>query len=114
MDVDGLLSRIGASLSVSRAFGDPYERDGVTVIPVAFVSGGGGGGGGTEAREPGDDSAEPGSGAGGGFGGVVLPFGVFEVREGRTRFVPAFSVNLALAVGALALVWLVRRRRRRA
>ena len=88
---------------MSRAFGDPYERDGVTVIPVAFVSGGGGGRRGHRgAGEPGDDAAERRRrGAGGGFGGVVLPVGVFEVREGRTRFVPAVSVNLALAVGAL-------------
>lgn len=36
------------NLSVKRVFGEPYEKDGVTVIPVASFGGGGGGGGGTE------------------------------------------------------------------
>ena len=31
------------SLSVSRAYGEAYDLDGVTVIPVARVSGGAGG-----------------------------------------------------------------------
>jgi uncharacterized spore protein YtfJ len=32
-------------LSVKRVFGEPFERDGVTIIPVAKVIGGSGGGG---------------------------------------------------------------------
>ena len=43
------LSRLDAVkdvLTVKRVFGDAYEVDGVTVIPVAAVRGGGGGGGG--------------------------------------------------------------------
>ena len=38
------------SLSVKRAFGDSYEVDGVTIIPVARVAGGAGGGAAVRAR----------------------------------------------------------------
>ncbi|HEV2427720.1 MAG TPA: spore germination protein GerW family protein [Acidimicrobiales bacterium] len=117
MDVSDLLGRLGASLSVSRAFGEPVERDGTTVIPVAFVSGGGGGGTGGPGDQD-EGSTEPGAadavtGEGGGFGGVVWPLGAFEIRDGRTRFVPAFSANVALAIAMLAFVLVVRGRRRR-
>ena len=45
MDLKDLLSRASDHLSVARAFGNAYERDGALIIPVAFVAGGGGGGG---------------------------------------------------------------------
>jgi uncharacterized spore protein YtfJ len=45
MDVKELLNKVGDQLSVGRAFGLAYEKDGTLVIPVAFVAGGGGGGG---------------------------------------------------------------------
>ena len=48
------------ALTVRRVYGDPYEKDGVTLIPAAAVKGGAGGGEG----EPGE--GKPG-GAGSGF-----------------------------------------------
>jgi uncharacterized spore protein YtfJ len=39
------LSGVKDVLSVKRVFGEPYEKDGVTIIPVAAFGGGGGGGG---------------------------------------------------------------------
>ena len=44
MDVNELMQQTRDSLTVTRLFGEPYERNGVTVIPVAIVRGGGGGG----------------------------------------------------------------------
>ncbi len=44
MKVDAMLSMIRDSLTVSRVYGEPVERDGVTVIPAALVVAGGGGG----------------------------------------------------------------------
>ena len=44
MNAKDLLSKVGNNLSVGRAFGTAYEKDGLYVIPVAFVAGGGGGG----------------------------------------------------------------------
>jgi uncharacterized spore protein YtfJ len=46
MDVQEFLGQVGDAVTVKRVFGEPYERDGVTVIPAAVVLGGGGGGGG--------------------------------------------------------------------
>ena len=44
MDVNELMRQTRDVLTVTRLFGEPVERDGVTVIPVAVVRGGGGGG----------------------------------------------------------------------
>jgi uncharacterized spore protein YtfJ len=76
------------SLSVSRAYGDPYDLDGVTVIPVARVSGGAGGGGG----EGSDDEGSTGGGFGTGFGLHVNPIGVYEVRGDHVEWKPALDV----------------------
>ncbi|HEY5437758.1 MAG TPA: hypothetical protein VIJ99_02530, partial [Acidimicrobiales bacterium] len=52
MDVKDLLNRAVENISVSRAFGTAYERDGVLVIPVALVAGGGGRGEGPTSTSP--------------------------------------------------------------
>ena len=44
MDPRELIKGARDALSVRRVFGEPVERDGVTVIPAATVIGGGGGG----------------------------------------------------------------------
>ena len=70
MDVTELLGQTRDALTVKRVFGESYEREGVTVIPVAAVRGGGGGGQG-EGATP--DGAGTGSGSGGGFGITARP-----------------------------------------
>ncbi len=72
-------------LTVKRVFGDAYELDGVTVIPVAAIRGGGGGGGG-EGDAP--DAQGTGSGAGLGFGVNVRPVGAFVVKDGTVTWSP--------------------------
>ena len=103
------------SLSVARCFGDPVELDGVTVIPVARVSGGAGGGGGEGV----DDNEAGGGGFGTGFGLRVNPIGVYEVRSDTVVWRPTVDVNRLLKgsqvlAGIIAvcttLVLLVRRR----
>lgn len=74
-------------------FGEPIERDGLTVVPVAVVMGGGGGGSGPEGPE---------GGTGGGFGVWARAIGAYEIRDDRLRFVPAVDV-VALGVVGLAL-----------
>lgn len=44
MDLQGLLNAVGEALTVGRVFGDPYQENGMTIIPVAYVRGGAGGG----------------------------------------------------------------------
>lgn len=122
MDVENLLAKASESLSVRRAFGTAYEKDGMLIIPVALVAGGGGGGTGT-ARSRRDDSAagpgappghdaaphdaasqDPGSmDAGGGFGGLVLPSGAYVVKGDQVRWVPAVDVTIVV-VASLTLV----------
>ena len=127
MDVENLLATASENLSVRRAFGAAYEKDGMLIIPVALVAGGGGGGTGT-ARSRRDDSAagpgsRPGAGpaghdtapgdpgrtdAGGGFGGLVLPSGAYVVKGDQVRWVPAVDVTI-MVVASLSLVRLLAR-----
>jgi uncharacterized spore protein YtfJ len=83
------LSRLDAVkdvLTVQRVFGEAYDLDGVTVIPVAAVRGGGGGGGG-EGDAP--DAQGSGAGAGLGFGVDVHPVGAFVVKDGVVTWSPS-------------------------
>jgi len=72
-------------------FGEPVSGDGVTLIPVAKVSGGGGGGG--TAPVPGDSEGNTAGGTGGGIGLSAKPVGVFVVKDGTVSWRPALDVN---------------------
>jgi uncharacterized spore protein YtfJ len=91
-------------LTVRRVFGEPVERDGVTVIPAANVRGGGGGGGGNDAEGSG--------GSGGGFGMTASPAGAYVIKDGDARWEPAFNLNRTVFMGQLvAIVFLLTVRR---
>jgi uncharacterized spore protein YtfJ len=119
MDVQELLKRVGENLSVGRAFGTAYERDGALIVPVALVVGGGGGGGEIESLDrssearAGTDDDTPSGGTGGGYGGMVMPTGVYVVKDGSAKWVPAVNANLII-LGVLATLRLLIRSRRRA
>ncbi|MBC5991981.1 spore germination protein GerW family protein [Pontibacter cellulosilyticus] len=68
-----LAEKIGISANASHIYGDPVERHGTTVIPVAKAAYGFGGGNGNE-------------GSGGGGGMSLTPVGYIEIKEGTTRF----------------------------
>ena len=89
------------TLAVRRVFGDPYELDGCTVIPVARVMGGAGGGGG-EGNRAGDS----GGGFGTGFGLEARPVGVYQVRGGEVVWKPAIDAT-RLAKGGQVLAGVV-------
>ena len=135
MDVETILAKVSESLSVRRAFGTAYEKDGLLIIPVALVAGGGGGGTGTARNRGGDSAARPdgppgagpegqdatspdsgGTDAGGGFGGLVLPSGAYVVKGDQVRWVPAVDATIVVLaslslVRVLARTWTRRRRR---
>jgi uncharacterized spore protein YtfJ len=133
MDAETLLAKASDNLSVRRAFGAAYEKDGMLIIPVAVVAGGGGGGTSRTARgnpalpveslsEGGataDDAAPKDQGradAGGGLGGLVWPAGVYVVKGDQVRWVPAVHVTIVVLaslglVRALARTWTRRRAR---
>jgi hypothetical protein len=115
MDVDEVLNQARSAIGAERVFGEPYERDGVTVIPTARVSGGGGGGGG------GDESEDGGSGAGAGFGLSARPAGAIVIRgDGSVSWQPAIDPNKVImggqlvAIVGLLVLWLTARSRARA
>jgi len=85
--------------TAEKVYGKPITQEGVTVLPVAKVSGGGGGGSGTG---PGEDGQEAG-GTGGGLGLAAKPLGVFVIREGRVSWRPAVDVNMAI-LGSMAVM----------
>ena len=93
--VKDLMTSWEDAYTVRRVFGDPIEKDGVTVIPVAAVSGGGGGGSGPESE--GSDA----EGGGGGFGGMARPAGVFVVTADRVEWKPAIDITVLGIAGVL-------------
>jgi uncharacterized spore protein YtfJ len=96
MTTANLIEQIKDLVTGSRVFGEPYEKNGVTVIPAANVRGGGGGGG-EEAIEQG------GKGGGGGFGLVARPVGAFVIKGENVSWIPAIDVN-RIILGAQILV----------
>ena len=85
------------ALTVKRVFGEPYERDGITIIPAASVRGGAGGGGGSDAEGAG--------GGGTGFGLMARPAGAFLIREGRAVWQPSVDINrIVLGAQVVAVV----------
>ena len=98
MDLQQLIAQARDAITVKRVFGDPYEKDGVTVIPAAAVQGGGGGGGGEGPKGEG-------KGGGGGGGISARPAGAYVIKGGEVTWLPAVDVNRAVAVGgAVAIV----------
>jgi uncharacterized spore protein YtfJ len=87
-------------------FGKPVTADGVTVVPVASVTGGGGGGERT-AENPGPES-------GAGFGFVARPVGAYVIRKGKVRWRPAVDVTalaaMAMVSGLIVARWLIKSR----
>ena len=94
MGIQDFLGQVRDAATVKRVFGEPFQQDGVTVIPVATVAAGGGGG---EGRGP----EGTGEGTGGGFGITARPAGALVIRGGEVVWQPAVDVNRALFVGGM-------------
>jgi uncharacterized spore protein YtfJ len=102
MDLMETISAARDAITVKRVYGEPYERNGVVVIPAAAVQGGGGGGGGE-----GDGQ----SGSGGGFGLRARPVGAYVIRCEQVSWEPAMDLNRVILGGqllALATLLVVR------
>lgn len=108
MNVQEMVEQARDALTVKRVFGDPYEKDGVTIIPAASVRGGAGGGGDNQGN------------GGGGFGLQARPAGAFVIREGTVVWEPAVDINrlagsaALVGVAGLLTVRAFAKRRRRA
>jgi uncharacterized spore protein YtfJ len=116
MNANEILEQARDTFTVRRVFGEPIERDGLVLVPVAAVQGGAGAGSG-EGRQAEDAPASTGSG--GGWGGTARPVGVYVIEHGKVRWEPAIDVGrvilgaqVVMVVGLLVLRSVLRARRR--
>lgn len=134
--IDAMLNRFGQvheRATVKTVFGEPYQLDGRTIVPIARVTYGFGFGGGrgsrgapaedevaaTERRETGGRAASakaneadgtdamPGFGVGGGGGGrvSVRPVAILEVTGAETKIRPIVDVTRVAIAGMLLVAW---------
>ena len=93
-----LLERLAQQLQLNanarQVYGEPVERDGTTIIPVAKVQWGFGGG--AMGRGP----AERG---GGGGGARAFPTGFIELRDGKAEFRPIHDPVAPVVLAAAGL-----------
>ncbi len=96
MNITEVFSTVKDTITVKRVFAEPYEKDGVTVIPAALVSGGGGGGSGHDEKG--------GEGEGGGLGVRGRPAGAYVIKGGEVGWRPAVDPNRFVTVLGVVLV----------
>jgi uncharacterized spore protein YtfJ len=92
MVVEELIEEARQAVAGKRAYGEPYEKDDVAVIPAATVRGGAGGGGGEESER---------KGGGGGFGLTAKPVGAWVIKDGQVTWKPAVDVNRIVLGGQI-------------
>jgi uncharacterized spore protein YtfJ len=97
MQVQEAIGQARDALTVKRVFGEPYEKDGVTIIPAARVQGGAGGG-------SGEDPQGQSTGSGSGFGMTARPVGAFIIRDGELSWRPAVDVNRIVLGGQVVAI----------
>jgi uncharacterized spore protein YtfJ len=95
MEPKEILEQARDQLTVRRVFGEPIERDGVTIVPVARLRGGGGAGRGTEGDR---------DGWGGGWGATARPVGAYVIKGDSVTFQPAIDVNRIVLGGQIAFI----------
>jgi uncharacterized spore protein YtfJ len=101
MEVQEVLAQARDAMTVKRVFGEPYEKNGVTVIPAARVQGGAGGGGG-------EGPEGQGRGSGSGFGLAARPVGAYLIRGEEVTWRPAVDLNrIVLGAQVVAIVALL-------
>lgn len=108
MKIDELMSQARDTIDVKRVFGEPYEKNGTTVIPVARIMGGVGGSdaAGSTSPEVGDGHAKA-APSGAGFGVRATPAGAYVIRDGNVRWLPALDVGRIVLVGQLVAIVLL-------
>jgi uncharacterized spore protein YtfJ len=112
MDAAALLDKAHDVLNARQVIGEPYEKNGTTLIPVVSIRGGGGGG---------DAGTGTPGGAGGGIGLTARPVGAYVIRGDTVTWLPAIDINRiilganAVTIAALLVVRsIVKARTRRA
>jgi uncharacterized spore protein YtfJ len=102
MDVQEMVAKMQDAATVERVYGQPYEKDGVSVVPAARVSARGGSG-----------AARGGEHSGGGFRVDAEPVGAYVIRDGEVEWQPVFDLSAVVLRGqlvgmvALLVLWAV-------
>jgi uncharacterized spore protein YtfJ len=97
MEVQEVLAQARDAITVKRVFGEPYEKNGVTVIPAARVQGGAGGGGG-------EGPEGQGRGSGTGFGLSARPVGAYLIRGDEVAWRPAVDLTRIVLGGQIVAI----------
>ncbi|HEX2419114.1 MAG TPA: spore germination protein GerW family protein [Micromonosporaceae bacterium] len=101
MELQDVITQARDTITVKRVYGEPYEVDGMTVIPAAQVQGGAGAGGGEGPKGEG-------KGSGTGFGMNARPVGAFMIRGNELTWRPALDVTrIILGAQVVAVVALL-------
>src|ERR1043166_1760167 len=98
--ISAIAEKLGSVARAATVFGEPVERDGITVIPVAKARWGFGGGAGHGKDE---------DGAGGGGGVQVTPVGFIEIKDHAANFRPIRTVSLSWIIAGSILSLLLLR-----
>ena len=93
MDLQELIAGAHDLVTVKRVYGEPYEKNGLTIIPAAAVRGAGGGGMGERGKDE--------KGGGGGFATVARPCGAWIVEGDAVTWKPAIDVNRIVLGGQI-------------
>ena len=94
---DEIMAATKDNLTAKRVYGEPYEKDGVTLIPAAAIRGGGGGG-------EGESPDANGTGSGGGFGMTARPVGAYQIKDSEVTWVPAADTTRVIVFAELVVV----------
>ena len=84
-----IMDQVKDVVGSATVFGDPYVKNGLTVIPASKVSVAGGGSG----------EADPQRGSG--FGLDARPIGAFVIKGVEVSWIPAVDVNRIVLVGQI-------------
>lgn len=105
--ISTMAEKLGAVARAATVFGEPVERDSVTVIPVAKARWGFGGGAGQRRDARGGGTLEDGAGGGGGV--QVTPVGFIEIKNNEANFRPIRRVSVPwILMGGVCGLLLVR------
>jgi uncharacterized spore protein YtfJ len=105
MKIEEVMHTARDAITVKRVYAEPFDKDGITLIPAAAVRGGAGGGTGHDQKGQ--------EGQGGGFGVTAKPAGAYVIKDGKVTWRPAVDPNrVIMTVGLVIVAYLLSRPRR--
>jgi uncharacterized spore protein YtfJ len=104
MKIEEVMHTARDAITVKRVYAEPFDKDGITLIPAAAVRGGAGGGTGHDQKGQ--------EGQGGGFGVTAKPAGAYVIKDGKVTWRPAVDPNrVIMTVGLVIVAYLLSRPR---